>query len=168
MILKHSAAASALALALAIAPLSGQAAALSQNDSTYLQTAIQTQLGRYAIASLGQSKASAAPLKSVATRMFAQAAGDNKLLAGIAKQNGVAPPTKPTMIATYHYSTISGLSGKAFNSQFAQAVLIDDKQALDESKQEAANGSNPQLKVYAKKRVDALQSEIKTVQKFIS
>ncbi|HEY8314892.1 MAG TPA: DUF4142 domain-containing protein [Candidatus Baltobacteraceae bacterium] len=167
-LIRTVAAATALALGLAASPVLANAASLSQDDAAYLQTAIQTQLGRYAIGSLAQNRATNDSLKTMAKKMATQSNSDTKILSQIAKQSGVNPPSKPTLTATYHYSNISSLKGADFNKQFAKSVLIDDQEALDASQQEAKSGSDPQLKAYAQKRESDLQNEIKTIQKFTS
>ncbi|MGZ3507476.1 MAG: DUF4142 domain-containing protein [Vulcanimicrobiaceae bacterium] len=159
---------SALAMCLAAAPPAANAASLSKADTTYLQSAIQTDLGRYAMGSLGQNKATTDPLKTIAKDMTTESNTQSKTLTDIAKNAGVEPPTKPTLTQTYHYSNISDAKGKDFDQAFAQAVLIDDQEALDANQQEVQAGTDPQLKAIAKKNIDVLQSEIKTVQKFTS
>jgi putative membrane protein len=144
------------------------AASLSKADTTFLQTAIQTDLGRYAMGSLAEKKATNDSLKTIGKDMAAQSNTDSKTLTKIAKSADVEAPNKPTLTQTYHYSNISGASGKDFDQAFAQAVLIDDQEALDASQQEVQSGTDPQLKAIAKKNIGALQSEIKTVQKFTS
>lgn len=159
---------SALAMCVAAAPPVANAASLSKADSTYLQSAIQTNLGRYAMGSLGQDKATTDSLKSMAKTMATESNTESKTLDGIAKNAGIEPPTKPTLTQTYHYSNISDAKGKDFDQAFAQAILIDDQEALDTNQQEVQSGTDPQLKALAKKNIDMLQSEIKTVQKFTS
>ena len=159
---------SALAMCLAAAPPVANAASLSKADSTYLQSAIQTNLGRYAIGSLGQNKATTDSLKTIAKSMATDSNSESKTLTEIAKSAGVEAPTKPTLTQTYHYSNISDAKGKDFDQAFAQAVLIDDQEALDTNQQEVQSGTDPQLKAIAKKNIDVLQTEIKTVQKFSS
>jgi putative membrane protein len=159
---------STLALAIASAPALARAASLSAADAAYLRTAIQTQLGRYAIGSIGAHKATTGALRAVGQAMAADANADNRALRQVAKANGVAPPTKPTLVARYHYSQISSESGRTFDRSFVRAVVIDDREALDANMHEVKSGRNPQLQSIAKKNIHALKSEIGRVQKYTS
>lgn len=145
--------------------LTAQAAAISNTDATYLNSAMQTQLGRYALASLAEKQAASPKLKSLAKSIATDASHDTQELTALAKQYGVQPPKGPNTSASYHYAQLSGLKGSDFDQRFVQAMTMDDGEALDTHQTEAQSGSDAKLRAFAKQRVAALQHEQKTLDK---
>jgi len=154
-------------LLLAALPLLAQAA-LSNDDTTYLTSAIQSQLGRYALASLAQKNSDSSRVKSLAKTIATQATAGNRQLTSLAKANGVAVPTSPSVRFNYHYSELTGLHGKAFDREFVQDLSTDDQLAQGNDQTEMHNGSDPRLKDFAKKRYSSLQKELQSLGKIHS
>jgi predicted outer membrane protein len=145
--------------AIAMLSLPAFAASLSADDSTFLQSAIQIQAGRYALASYEQQHGSGRT-KSFATSVAAQSAKDSRTLASWAKRYGVTPPKGLQVQDQYHYGQLQGLSGSALDKTFVREFRISDQINLDTYKAQAKNGSDGQLKTYAKQRASAVQQEI--------
>jgi putative membrane protein len=143
--------------------LSAQAASISNTDATYLNSAMQTQLGRYALATLAEKQAASPKLKSLAKSIASDASRESQQLTSLAKQYGVQPPKGPGTSASYHYSQLSGLQGSEFDQRFVQALTMDDGEALDTHQTEARSGSDAKLREFAKQRVSALQHEQKAL-----
>jgi putative membrane protein len=156
----------ALLLAAALSPLSplaAQAAALSNTDSTYLQNAMQVQLGRYALATLAEKQAASPKVKSLAKSIATDAGHDTQTLTALAKQYGLQPPKGPDVRSSYHYSQLTGLHGSEFDQQFVQELQIEDGFAVDSHKTEAQSGNNDKLRSFAKQRAQTLTQEQKTL-----
>lgn len=156
----------ALLLAAALAPLSplaAQAASLSNTDTTYLQTTMQVQLGRYALASLAQKQASSPKVKSLAKSIAMDAGRDTQTLTALAKQYGLQTPKAPDVRSSYHYSQLTGLHGSEFDQQFVQELQIEDGFAVDSHKTEAQSGDNDKLRTFAKQRAQSLTHEQQTL-----
>jgi predicted outer membrane protein len=138
-------------------------AALSSSDSSYLTAAMQTQLGRYALATLAQKNASSSAVKSLARSIATQSGTDSNLLNKIAKQNGVPVATQPDMRFSYHYSQLTGLHGKSFDRQFVQELQVDDQFASSTDQGAMNSVKSAQLRAFAKRRYSSLQKELKTL-----
>lgn len=152
----------ALAFAAALSPLclsTAQAASISSTDSTYLQQSMQSQLGRYALASLAEKQASSNDVKALAKSIASDASRETQMLTALAKQYGVAPAKSPDVRASYHYSQLTDLHGKQFDQQFVQGLKIDDSMAVERHTSEAQSGQDPKLRALAKQRAQALQHE---------
>jgi putative membrane protein len=161
----------ALVFAAALSPLSllpAQAAALSSTDATYLKTSMESQLGRYALASLAQKQASSAQVKALAKSIASDASQQTQTLDALAKQYGVPPAKSPDVRSSYHYSQLSGLHGPQFDQQFVQELLIDDSMATDRHSTEAQSGQNDRLKSIAKERAQSLKHEQEKLNKIHS
>lgn len=157
----HAALAGALA---ALCTAAAAAATLNHTDRSYLTSAMQSQLGRYAIASLAE-KNGTAPVKAYAKTMAAEAAAETRTLDAIAKQQGIPPAKHPGMEDSYHYSQLSGLHGAAFDRQFVMDTTISDDLLKSTDRREAAHGSDPRLKAFARHRLNAIAAETKKLAK---
>jgi putative membrane protein len=140
-------------------------AALSNGDSTYLTSAMQAQLGRYALATLAVHNASASSIKSLARSIAMDAGAQTQKLDAIAKQNGVPVATQPSVRDSFHYSQLSGLHGAAFDRQFVQALQVDDQFAASNAQSEMSGLQDSRLRSYAKRQYETLQRELKTLSK---
>lgn len=143
-------------------------AALSSDDTTYLTSAIQSQLGRYALASLAQKNGASPQIKSLANSIALQSTASTRTLTSIAKANGVPVPTGPSAGDSYRYSTLSGLHGRAFDQRFVQELSTDDQLAADNDKLEMSSSGDARLKSFAKNRYQALQKELHVLNKIHS
>jgi putative membrane protein len=139
--------------------LPAAASSLSQSDESYLNSEMQTALGRYALASLAQKQASSPNVKQLAQNIQTQSSTESQHLEKIAKQYGVSPPKSPSVRDSYHYSQLTGLHGKAFDQQFVQELTVDDDIVSGNNQSEAQSGQNPQLKAIAKQQYATLQHE---------
>ncbi len=142
----------------ALFPLAAQAA-LSSSDAAYLTSAMQSQLGRYALAVLAQ-KNGTSHIRPLAKSIAAEASAETRTLDAIAKRNGIAPPRHPGVRFNYHYSNLSTLHGSAFDRRFVQDLRIDDQIVSGNDQHQIRNGSDAQLRAFAKHRHNALQQEI--------
>lgn len=122
---------------------------------------MSVQLGRYALGSLGRTKATSASLKSLASHAATQASADTRVLNRIAAAQGVSRPKKPLLSQSFHYSRLSGVSGKTFDARFVESMLIDDREALDADRYELKHGNDTRLKAFAKHRSARLRTELK-------
>lgn len=150
---------SATVMIAAMLPLCASAA-LSQNDTSYLTSAMQTQLGRYALASLAASHASSSAVKSLAKSIATQAGSETRTLDAIAKKNGVPVAKGPSVRDSYHYSQLNGLHGKAFDRQFIQEMNVDDQIVISNDDGALKGVKDSSLRAFAQRRSAALKKEL--------
>jgi hypothetical protein len=72
---------------------------------------------------------------------------------------------QPSVRADNQYGNISSDKGSALDREFANAVYIDAAIALGTYKDEAAHGSDPALRAFAKKQLTAFEQFVKTARK---
>jgi predicted outer membrane protein len=152
----------AAAIVALVAPAS--AASLSKNDATFLTTAIQIQMGRYALASYESAHGSGAA-KKFAQTVSAQSTKDSRMLTTLGKRYGVRPPKGLLIQDRYHYSKLQGLSGATLDKAFVRELRISDQINQDTYTEEAQHGRNGTLKTYAKQRYTAVQHELTQLKK---
>ena len=134
-----------------------RAASFSSADADFLQSVAQDTLGQYAIGALAQNKAQDPRVKALAKTVAANATSANEMLKKLATSHGITPSTKPTIRASYQYSTLSEKSGASFDQAFASQVGIDASIAADTCADYAAHGSNPELRTFAKEQAATLK-----------
>ena len=132
-------------------------AAVSSNDSSFIQSAQGDALGAFALASLAQNKAQDPKLKALAEQIATNADKANMFIKTYAKTHDVTVDNKPSLRATSQYGDISSLSGKSFDQSFATDMKIDANIALSDYQDEAQNGTDPALKAFAKQQLSLLQ-----------
>lgn len=148
-----------VATALMLAAVPALAASLDKDDAAYLTTAMQVQLGRYALATLAAQHGSGS-VQTLAKSIASQSSSDSRSLGALAKRYGVTPPKGPTLRDSYHYSQLNGLRGADLNRRFVMEMQVDDQLRLSAEKHQMQSGSNAELKAYAKRRYAALQHEL--------
>lgn len=136
-------------------------AALSDNDASYLKTEMQSQLGRYANASLAESHASSASVKALAKSIAAQAGAATRELDAIAKRNGIPAAKHPGTRDSYHYSQLNGLHGKDFDRRFVLDMKIDDEMMSSRDQTAAKQLHDAALRHFAQHHQAALRNELK-------
>lgn len=153
------------AAALALLAVPATAASLSDRDADYLKTAIQIQMGRYAMASYEKQHGSGS-VKKFAASVQSQAAHDSRVLENLAKHYGVTPEKGLLIQDKYHYSKLMGTSGSELDKRFARELRISDDINKYTYKQEMKEGQNATLKTHAQRRYTAVQHELSALKKF--
>lgn len=151
-------------LAFALATSVPAWSAVSSDDASFVQSAQHDALGQYALASLARGKAANPTAKALADQIAANAKAANDFITTYAKTHAVPIDNQPSTRADNQYSNMSSDKGPQFDKEFANAIYIDANISLDTYQDEAAHGSDPALRAFAKKQLAALQQFSKTAQ----
>ncbi len=152
-------------LAFALATSVPAWSAVSSDDASFVQSAQHDALGQYALAALARGRAQNPTAKSLADQVAANAKDANDFIKTYAKTHAVSLDNQPSTRADNQYSNISSDKGSQFDKEFANAIYIDSNMSIDSYQDEAAHGSDPALRAFAKKEVATLQRFSKTAQK---
>jgi len=152
-------------LAFALATSIPAWAGTSSDDASFVQSAQQHVLGQYALAALARGRAQDPTAKALAAQVAANAAAASIFIKSYAKAHDVTLSNQPSLHASNQYSKKKKKKGSAFDHKFAQAIYVDANMTIDDFKDEAAHGSDPALRAFAKKQLAALQQFSKTAQK---
>ncbi|MDQ2664017.1 MAG: DUF4142 domain-containing protein [Candidatus Eremiobacteraeota bacterium] len=139
-----------------------------QNDGDFVKSAVQIELGRYALGVAGLKRAHARELRALAKQVSSDGSASNRWLVGFARKHRIRVPSHPNLRATYQYSRLVGLSGAAFDRVFAQSVVVDASLALDTYKQELRNTKDAALRDFVKVSIPKLESSEKSAQKYFA
>lgn len=152
-------------LAFALATSVPAWSSVSSDDASFVQSAQHDALGQYALAALARGRAQTPTAKALADQIAANAKAANDFITTYAKTHAVTVDNQPSTRADNQYSNISSDKGAQFDKEFANAIYIDANISLDTYQDEAAHGSDPALRDFAKKQLAALQQFSKTAQK---
>ena len=141
------------------------AANATSTDSSFVQTAQQDLLGQYALAAVAKNKAQNPDLKSIASQIASNMGEANNFIKTYASSHGVSVANKPAIRADAQYGAISSLTGKDFDKQYAQDLNVDAQLQVSDFEDEAANGTDPILKAFAKKEAALLKQASAVAQK---
>jgi putative membrane protein len=152
-------------LAFALATSVPAWSAVSSDDASFVQSAQHDALGQYALASLARSRAQNPTAKNLADEVATNAEDANDFIKSYAKTHSVTLDNQPSTRADNQYSNMQSDKGQQFDKEFANAIYIDSNISLDTYQDEAAHGSDPALRAFAKKELATLQQLSKTAQK---
>jgi predicted outer membrane protein len=144
-------------LAISMAAVGAAGAAISSDDASFVTTSQRMALGAYALASLAQKQAQTPTAKTLAKQVLTNSASATAFLKSYASSHNVQLDNKASLNALNQYGNIASAKGAAFDKAFGNAMHIDAKIAMDTYKDEAAHGSDPALRNFAKKQLAALQ-----------
>lgn len=145
------------ALAVVLGLASGDAFAKSAQD--FINEALQGDNSEIMLGLLGQQKGA-----SQATRDFGQMLVNDHMTAKqevlvVAKSLGVAPTDDPTPEATQERAKLDGLTGGAFDREFASYMTADHKKDI-QAFEEEARGSNGPTSALAAKQLPVLRHHL--------
>ncbi len=97
--------------------------------------------------------------------MVSQHGRSNQEMIALAQQKQITPPG--TMGAEHQriYDDLSKLRGGAFDRAYAQAMVQDHQEDLRIYQEEAANGTDPDVKAFAARHVALLQEHLRMAQR---
>ena len=139
-------------------------AALTGQDSKFVNTAAEAGAAEVAMGKLASDHASSADVKSFASRMVTdhQKAGDQ--LKSIAKAKGVNPPEQLSKKDQSELDKLGKLKGADFDKEYVKVQLAAHKDAVSLFSAESKSGKDAELKQFASTTLPTLQDHLRMVQ----
>ena len=155
-------------------------AASNDADVTFAQSMIMHHQQAVKMASLADSRAGDAEVKSLAVKIreaqqpeidtmnewltaWGKPAPDMSMGSGMQEQHG----SMPGMMSDADMDKLMKAKGAAFDKQFLTMMMGHHNGAIEMAKQEVAQGSNPDAKALAEKIITDQQAEITTMQSIL-
>jgi hypothetical protein len=129
-------------------------AAISPN-AAFVQRADADLSGQYALAALAESHAASPQVKALARTIATNAGNGARYLEGYARAHHISLAGKPTFRADIQYGNMSSMHGKAFDSQFVEAIRTDD--SFQESDFQSPQVSDPALRRFASRQYQMIE-----------
>jgi putative membrane protein len=150
-----------VAVLVAAAPAAAHARTYSPLDKESLKTSIQGDRFEIAGGKLAQSKGATPAVKSLGARLVKDHAKSLKEAVRLARRLGVSVPKTPSPTQEWQLNIVGTMSGTGFDAAYASLEIQDHKQDIDESKTEAREGLNSQVRALARKDLPTLRTHLK-------
>lgn len=139
---------------------SGPAASLSAADRTFIAQAAYGSHGEVALGELAAQQAGSPAVRQFGQRMVQEHTRMNEQLIAIAAQDGVTPPSAPDPGRQAVSAQLGQLQGAAFDRQYVQQQLADHEATLTLFQEQAASGTDPELRAFAQAGVPIIEEHI--------
>ncbi len=142
----------------------GLAANASKADQTFLHDAVQGNLAEVQMGQLAKEKGQSDAVKSYGQMLVTDHSANNEKATALAEQNGLSAPTEPSAKQKAGYDKLNGLSGAAFDREFAKMMVMDHKEDIAKFKRQAAKKDDP-FAQFASDTLPVLQKHLEAAEK---
>ena len=137
---------------------------LSTSDAAFMTTAVRGGLAEVQLGQLAQRNGSSAVVKRFGQRMVEDHGRSNQEMMALAQRKEITPPSGVGAEHQRTYDDLAKLRGRAFDRAYAQAMVKDHQEDLRAYQDEAANGTDPDVKAFAARHVPLLQEHLRMAQ----
>lgn len=138
---------------------------LSTSDATFMTEAARGGLAEVQMGQLAQRNGRSPAVKRFGQMMVNHHGRSNQEMAALAQQKQV---TSPSGMGAEHqriHDDLAKLRGGAFDRAYARAMVQDHQEDLRLYQEEAANGTDPDVKAFAARHVPVLQEHLRMAQR---
>jgi putative membrane protein len=139
-------------------------AANAAKDAAFLQFAAERHRAEVLIAELAMKRATTSALKQLAARMVADYAQRLGELNRIAFHKGIRFPAGLNAADQASYDYLATLNASEFDQWYADHTLRRQNAALAEFQDEAAHGTQPEIKQFAKEMLVTVEEHLRLIQ----
>jgi putative membrane protein len=139
------------------------APAVDKSSEKFVKDAIQGDMAEVQAGKLAQEKSMDDGVRSFGDMLVKDHSDHLEKAKSLANSIGVTSPTEPNKQQKAASDKLSKVSGKAFDRQFAKAMVEDHKKAIKEFEKESRS-SNEQLAQFAKDTLPTLQKHLDTAE----
>jgi putative membrane protein len=138
----------------------GKTSSQQTSDRAFAKKADQGDLAEVKLAQLAESKTQNPTVQAFAQRMIRDHSKANDQLQEVASSTNVNLPGQPNANQQQTYDQLSKLNGRAFDRAYAQDMVKDHEHDVAAFKNEADNGSNPQIQQFAQNTLPILRKHL--------
>lgn len=149
---------------LVLAAFAALPCAAQSTDLDFLQSAIRAEVGQYDLGLLGERKAATPATKAFGGRLTGEASAAVARLRGIARAQRLNVQEDAALRAKAQYEDLEARAGSDFDQTLAHDAMIDADIALDDFADEAAHGTDPELRRFARAELPKLRADAKMSQ----
>ncbi|WP_160938527.1 DUF4142 domain-containing protein [Teichococcus coralli] len=137
---------------------------LSTSDAAFMTSAARGGMAEVQMGQLAQRNGRAASVRTFGQKMVTDHSPVNRELMALAQQKQITPPGDIGAEHRQTYEQLAELRGSAFDHAYAQAMVKDHQEDLQAFQDEAANGTDPEVKAFAERHVPVLQEHLRMAQ----
>ena len=138
---------------------------LSTSDAAFMTTATRGGMAEVQLGQLAQRNGSSAAVKRFGERMVDDHGRSNQEMMALARRKEITPPSSIGAEHQQTYDDLAKLRGGAFDRAYAQAMVKDHQEDLRVYQEEAANGTDPDVKAFAARHVSILQEHLRMAER---
>ena len=138
---------------------------LSTSDATFLTEAARGGIAEIRMGELAQRNGRSAAVKNFGRRMATEHGQANTELMALARQKEISTPESMGAGHQRIYDDLAKLRGGAFDRAYAKAMVEDHQEDVRLHQEEAANGTDPDVKAFAARQVPDLQEHLRMAQR---
>lgn len=127
----------------------------------FVQKVAQNDLAEIKMGSLAKEKGGTPAIRDFGERLVGDHTKNLDQLKALAQEQHITLPTEPNQTQMIDYKNLSTLNTNEFDKKFARHIVNDHVRAVTEFKAESKNGTNPQIKAFAKKSVPVLETNLR-------
>jgi len=137
---------------------------LSSADTSFINQAAIAGQAEVQEGQLAEKRGLGPAVRQFAQHMVTDHSRVNQQLMQLAQSKGVTPPSAPDPEAVAQVQVLERLHGRAFGRQYVRDQVTAHQQAVQLFQQEAAQGSDPDVKAFAQQTVPTLQEHLQMVE----
>lgn len=138
---------------------------LSTTDATFMTTATRGGLAEVQMGQLAEQNGRSPAVKRFGQQMVSHHGQSNREMMALAQQKQITPPSSMGAEHQQIYDDLAKLRGSAFDRAYARAMVQDHQEDLRLYQEEAANGTDPDVKAFAARHVPILQEHLRMAQR---
>ncbi|WP_428539357.1 DUF4142 domain-containing protein [Rhodopila sp.] len=133
---------------------------LSTSDTTFINTAATAGAEEVKFGELAKTRATTPAIRNFASQMVKDHTAVNEKLAALATRKQFTAPTTMDTMHDDSYDKLKGTHGRAFNKMYMDGQVQDHDQVVQAFKDEAQNGTDPDVKAFAEETLPTLEHHL--------
>ena len=138
---------------------------LSTSDVTFINTAATAGTEEVKFGELAKTKATTPAIRRFAAQMVKDHTTANDKLTTLATSKQFTAPTSMDTMHDNGFQTLQDSHGRAFNKAYMDGQVQDHTQVVQAFKDEAQNGTDPDVKAFAQEMVPTLEHHLQLAQR---
>ena len=138
---------------------------LSTGDATFMTLATRGGLAEVQLGELAQRNGRSPAVKRFGQQMVSDHGRSNQEMLALAQRKQITPPSGIGAVQQQVYDNLAKLRGQAFDRAYAQAMVQDHQEDLRAYREEAQDGTDPDVRAFAARHVPVLQEHLRMAQR---
>lgn len=131
-----------------------------EDDADFAVRAAEDNMLEIRLAQLAETNATSSEVKSFAKSIIADHTKTGEELKALATQKNITLPASLSDKSQRRYDDIAKKSGREFDEAFAEYMVKDHKDAVDNFRKQADKGNDPDMKQFASKTLMSLEHHL--------
>ena len=132
----------------------------SMGDKHFVSEALKGGQAEVEMGQLASQKGNSSDVKNFGERMVKDHTKMGEEMKTVASEEGITPPTSPTMLQQVEIKKLKGLSGDDFDKEYIKTMVKDHESDLKEFKKESQDGKSPKVKDAATQGAEVISQHL--------